>query len=537
MQVPTCMFIESPVPWQGFGINCRVQDGATFSNQLQGINVQFVRFFMEIDDPGVQGIYYSDNVLDSLFTHSVNISQQRAKYLFGTLRNAGAKKIIFTAKSAPSSWLSPDESRELRGDALVAFARLVASGIIVYRRYGMPMDFLEMCDFPISTDDRLLGNSEGTFITPENYVILVRTFKSILGSRGEQELSVLGPPISPLVGRNQFQQDFIAAFSTLQNKDLLHSWSIHVLENDADAAIYNNGTFSGRLYIPEQIKRTIDFIKWASGGTVTKDILVTKFASKATRYSNGVDYGPSAPETSDYALRLMDNVCGILSNNVSATLFWYLSYKKDAKALYRDTGVKRPQRDAVKLLHATMPASGTVYHQVPIEEDDETNGTNDPFDQTMKIFIVDKATFGFILSRAHSTDAALGKLRLSIRNTEWQGTGKSVTMTISCFPKHVSLSGVRKTVDIYADGTMIFEFENLPYNCCIFGRGDVYSHLPPPEPPTPESTYSFPHISDIAAMGTVPEGTIIFDTMRQLLVVLVANGEWIPCQPYGEANR
>lgn len=507
------VFRRSTTPWEGFGLNYRVDDVATTSNQISGLNSQWTRIFLEVEDPGEDGIYYDDDTFDRHWEKSENIQSQSTRFSYATFETAGSK-FIFTARTAPPSWLTTDGSNELRGDALVAFARMCVSGVIVHKLYGMPVNWVEIVDEPSTTN--------GTFVTPDNYVVLVSSFKSILQARISADptllldVKVMGPGLSCVVPKFQPSEPYVTAFMNTEN--VLDAWSVHVLENEIDAQFYNMGNFDARNYVKNQLTQTIHFMKWT---LPSLPVYVTKFATNATRYSQGIDYGFGAPETVEYGMRLMDNVCGIVSSGASSALSWYLAYKNDNKALYRKDGSKRPQRDALALLNKALPTNGTIF--LPAD-----TSTGNPVDQTLKAFVASRNSFGFILSRPQKEDGAGGNLVLRIENPDWSSVKSVSTSTFSCFPSYVSLSDIEKSVKV-ENSVMEITLKELPLNCVIYGKGDVYAAPPLLAPPMQKMSVPVPRVTDVTNLTIKNEGDIIYDVAKKSFMVYVG-GKFIPCQ-------
>lgn len=513
-------FKSSPIPWEGFGINIKVDDGSTMTNQLQGLNSQWTRIFLEISDPGADGIYYDNAAFDRLWERSQNIQTQITRFAYATFELMQSK-FIFTARSAPVSWLTTDGTNELRGDALVAFARLFVSGILVHRKFGMPVHWVEILDEPSTVD--------GTFINPDNYVILVSTFKSILAERlapSSVDIHVMGPGLSCIVTKAQSIEPYIDAFKNTTvttpagSIPLLDAWSIHVVENPIDAPFFNAGTFDARCYVANQLKKTVRLMGYTIPGI---PVYVTKFGTNATRYAQGIDYSAGAPETVEYAMRLMDNVCGILQSGASSALSWFLNYRNDKKALYRKDGTRRPQRDALALLNKIVPTNGKIFNC-----NDTLTGT--PSDQTLKGFVSAGNSFGFILSRPQLNDAASGKLKLSVSNTEWNLSTYRCTMTLYAYPSSISLGAVKQTVSS-GNGKLTIDLQNLPYNCIVYGKGDVYAYPTLLTPTIPRLPINIPRVFDVTRLVNVNTGDIVYNTSSGNLMIFV-DDKWHPCQTY-----
>jgi hypothetical protein len=518
----TCVSTFSPmsVPWEGFGINIRVDDAATIVNQLHGLNAQWSRIYLEVSDPGIDGIYFDNETFDLIWERSENIQTQITRFTYSTFELMGSK-FIFTARSAPLSWLTTDGTNELRGDALVAFARFFASAVIVHRKFGMPVPWVEILDEPSTID--------GTYISPENYVILVQTFKSILADRlsaNAMDIQVMGPGLSCIMTKLQTVEPYIVAFANsnaVTVPPLLDAWSVHVLENETDAEHYNAGTFEARQYVKQQLRKTILLMNWTIQGI---PVYVTKYGTNATRYPLGIDYASGAPETVEYAMRLMDNVCGIVSSGASSALCWFLNFKNDKKALYRNDGSRRPQRDALALLNKILPTQGNIFQSQNLVTNDPSN----PSDQTIKTFVASRNSFGFILSRPHLTDDCGGQLKLIINNGEWNASKYRCTVSLYAFPNYISLGAVKKEITT-SNGSMSICLKNLPYNCVIFGKGDVYATPTSLVPSIPKGPIYVPRVYDPTILQNIKNGDIIFNVQTGVLMVRV-DGVWKSCQTY-----
>jgi hypothetical protein len=444
--------------WHGFGINTTIDTTAPLSNQIHGtmrLSTYWAKIYLELADPGKDAIYFDDDMLDQIWETSNCIQNKLTLFTYSSFEFA-KPHFIFTMRSAPQSWLTTDGANELRGDALQAYARLFASAIIVHHKHKMPVSWVELIDDP--------STNQGSFITPENYVVLIQTFREILRQRISSidsiYIRIMAPGIS-VMHRHQTVEPYIAIFT---QEPVIDAWSIQVLEPEIDTVDYNVGTFDARHYIRNQLHRMVQMMR-----LIRSDIPIyaTKFATNATRFSHGIDYGKGAPETIEYTFRLLDNVCGILNNGVSAALCWFLNRRNDKKSLYRNDGSKRPQRDALSLLNKIIPETGQVY--IP---DNPTHGN--PQDQTIKACVVSGNAFGFILCRAHSADASVGHLSLSVDNPNWDvSTTLKCTMSLHVFPNHISIDAVTRNIQI-TNGILKIELNKLPYQCIIFGKGDVY---------------------------------------------------------------
>lgn len=444
-------------------MNIRIEDVPTMTNQWVGLNAQWLRIYLEMDDPGTDAIYFDDAAFDNLWSQSPRIQNRITRFVYDTFASRGSK-FIFTPRTAPRSWLTTANGiNELRGDALVAFARYFASAIVVHKNNGMSVSWVEMLDEPASLD--------GTFVSPDNYVVLVKSFKSILATRLNDAnnnnivdpVRVMGPGISCMIPKGQTVDPYIAALQGA-NDDLanptLDAWSLHALENKIDSTYYNDGTIDARTYVRDRLKFTISVMNATLPGV---PVYVTKVGSNATRFSQGIDYGLVAPESAEYAMRIVDNFCDIVAAGASMAISWFVTFRNDNKALYRVDGSPRPQREALLLLNRVFLPSGTIYLEQDTYVDDQTN----------KLFVVRGNSFGFVLSRAQLSDNLYGNVVMQIENPDWNANNLTTVINLYIFPSNSLVNRIDKNVTM-EPGLMTITLRNVPYNCVVYGKGDVY---------------------------------------------------------------
>jgi hypothetical protein len=331
-------------------------------------------------------------------------------------------------------------------------------------------------------------------------------------------MKVMGPGLNCMFIKNQNTDPYISIF--LGTNSLIDAWSLHVIENPIDSIYYNNGDFASRNYVLNQMKLTTSRMKWTLPGL---PIYVTKFATNASKYSMGIDYGIPAPEVVEYGIRLMDNACGIISAECSSLLSWYLSYKHDHQSVYRDDGSKRHFRDALQLLNRNLPVAGTIYNQ---------SNTSNVHDETMKVIVVSQNSFGFILSRAQLMDlTGSNKMTLKLTNSNWQTSNNIIaTLSLSSYPSYVDTSGIEKTA-VISSGELDITLQDLPCNVVIYGRGDIYMMPPLLAPPLQFLMMNMPKVSDLSSLNGVIENDLVYHLQDHSLKIY-KNGVWLKCQLY-----
>ena len=206
-------------------------------------------------------------------------------------------------------------------------------------------------------------------------------------------------------------------------------------------------------------------------------IFIIKNSSRRTMFDLNIDYGSSKGETDEYAFKIADDICSVMSSSYpSYFLSDFVNDKNNATALCRNDGVRRPQFGLYSLFNTLMPSSGYVYKQTTPPLLTLPPMTTDvvPDDQTLKMLIVNGNTFCFMLSRSQSIDNNNGKVSLKIKNQQQWVNMTTCTLLFDCFPNNRSLTNVGYDYNMDDDGTLQIELDGLPYFCVIFIRGDMY---------------------------------------------------------------
>ena len=445
------MHVESSIVWLGVGANETYHEGSNRIATTDRLHPYWVRIPLVIPDPGRDALELDDASMDSLWEPYVS------RIACSGLADGFGNNVIFYGGQVPRSWLS--NIQELRGDALVAYARLLVSAVCSFKRTSVQFTWIEVCEEPNR-------KHQGTaLLTPENHVILVKIFKTHLQHRldSANEIKLMGPCMSHLISRAEYAQPYVAAF-TGSNSLLLDAWSMHIAEASEDSQHYNGGTFCARKYVYREMTRDMMFLKW-----VNQDIpvFVTKLCTRACRYSSGINYGLGAPETVEHALRIVESAINVVRAGASMILPWQVYDDENVTprnmSLFRRDGAQRPHFQALAMINDTLPYEGTVYQ----------NESENVGDETITVAVVRKTSFGFIFGRAHQSDSLNGRYEFKLSNVDWRDS-REATVNLTAFPSYVSLTGADRTITIDASGTLSLSFAELPYNCVIFGRGDVY---------------------------------------------------------------
>ena len=127
-----------------------------------------------------------------------------------------------------------------------------------------------------------------------------------------------------------------------------------------------------------------------------------------------------------------------------------------------------------------------------------------------------------------------GKYTLKLANPAWKTAAETLsfvaTISLSAFPTYVSLTGTDRVVTVDTTGTLSIEFQELPYNCVIFGQGDVYAtNLSTSQPPAscPAKTcLEVDRVSDTSQVQSPTEGVLVWSILDRGLMTYVS-GKWI----------
>ena len=448
---PTVFSVSLGDSFEGFGVNSITDNGLVLSNYLTNMSLNWSRLHLKSNDPGPDGIGYTNQQFDDLWTNSDDVTNGNTRFTFSALQ-AAQTKIILTIDSE-NSFLPNNGKNELIGDSLTAFARYWASAIKVHLDLGLTIEWVDLCE----NIDSLTPVS--TYISPSNFVVLCTIFKQILVSRGITGIKIFGPNVKVPI-KSQFNSQYIVSFLNT-SPGIIDAWSLNCMEITSDQLYYNTGDFNSRMYMYNQVSRIISQMR----ATLILPVYISKFSTRATKYSLGADYGPVASEVTEFAIRLVDNMCGLLSLGVSNVMFWHIFKKFDRYSLYGNNGNKRPQKELLELLSHSMSTKGKTF----------TTSTFPTGDETIKALIVDNNTFTLVLSRPILTDTYNSKAFIEINNPLWNATNYNVTVSFYIFPSYISTVGIRYNTTVNG-GVLRLHLNMLPYNCVIFAKGALYDY-------------------------------------------------------------
>ena len=436
---------RGPHVWQGLGANIISADATRLSNALNQVNFRWGRLHIEAPDPGASAIAFSDAQWDAYWKDPITAC--RSTYLTLVSKRMS---ILYALSRPPLSFL--DSTRALRGDALVAFARMSVSAVMTIHKRNMKVEWVQICHAPSD----LRGNA---YMTTNNMMILVQAFRTILLSRSESlKVKLIGPGLQHLLSQNQASEPYITA------KVPWDAWTIDILEPVTDERFYNAGNFEARKYVQRRLEQTLRFMNRARPG-IPK--FITAVSTNATRFQIGIDYGPSASEITEYAFRILDTLCHLVNAGCVTSFPWFIPGRKhDNRSAYRANGSKRPFYEILSLFSHCVPVESAVFSV--------QKALTDVQDETIKLIACKDNTFGIVLSRAQADDATAGALRLEIKNDDWKSDkATTVTMTFSLFPESVSADMIQHTVEV-VNGLLTLSMKRIPYNCAIFIKGDIY---------------------------------------------------------------
>lgn len=240
--------IQTSLTWNGLGVNETYSEDFERSMITERMHAEWVRVPLSINDPGKNAVGSTDAAFDELW------ASYAARVAYSGLVTSTMDRVIFYGGDVPRSWLT--NTRELRGDALLAYAKLVTSAVIAFRNAGVTVSWVEVCERPDSS-----FRCGTPLLTPDNYVILVRAFRAHLTIRNTGAVKVLGPSLSRVISASEYTEPYVSAFA---KQTPLDAWSLHVTEPVSDAPCFNAGTYGARTYIGRALPRTLMFMRWIS---------------------------------------------------------------------------------------------------------------------------------------------------------------------------------------------------------------------------------------------------------------------------------
>jgi len=437
------IFTPSNKIWLGSGVNVWASNTNT-ANQIKGLNCTFARLWISSNDSDIVSLSYDDSQMDALWLESPQIAQWFIANSVTMLENNGIllEHVIFTM-DAPVSWLNTGNT--LTGQGLISYSRLWVSLINILAQYhNISVKYIESANEP---------NGRSEYISPSDYYNLTLNIKHIASARNITGFQIIGPGISSVLMETQTIEPWTIGFAS--DPKLLDTWSIHVYEYDIDA-IDNDG-FVARTYVRRQLALNVAMMNSVNP---KMPIFATEYATLCQTFANGKNQSINAPNTIDYAFRVTDNFCGMLSNGVEVAILWQLATQSwnpaDIMGLWTTTGTVRPEYTAFSMANSILPVGGVIYIDNPY-----ING-----DQTIKALVASSTNFGMILSRYQTIDALDGNLSIRIKNRAIQLTNISFT----AFPTNITTSNI--TFSSYANGGYIYlELSNIPYSSIIYLKG------------------------------------------------------------------
>lgn len=513
----TTVFTPTSNDFTGVGTNIWVTD-QRLNEELAGLNFSSARVWIDTEDPGKNAIWWDDVGMEALWKNSSKITSGATLKASRVLADHGILP-VYTIGNAPLSWLSTDGNRTLSGDAVVAFARYWVAGIKILQGLGIKVPWIEPTNEP--------SGWWTMYVSPKDYVWMVESIRSIARARGVTGFKIMGPGLPNTLGTWETNEPWTEAFSV--NPSLLDAWSIHVYEKDA----VNDGTLKSRCHVGNQLGKNMEIFKRVNPKL---QVWVTEFATKATKFTAGIDYGErAAPDTVEYAVRLADNFCGIAKCGVVNAQMWQLATQSwdpnNTMALYRVDGSVRPQHEMFQMLDKTFPVPGKIFVDQGLPAGDET----------LKTCIVSGNLFGIVLSRGQKTDALQGSANLVIQNPAWSNATSVADLDVYVFPSSTVVQVIK--AGTASSGQVKLSLANMPYGSVVYVTGRVVTGTtptPPPAPtPVPAPTPTVPTISikiptynGTTGLPTVKENDIYYDTVTKTLQVY-KNGRWTKAQVVG----
>lgn len=491
--------VTNTTPFLGTGINSEPVPGVLLSNYLQGFN-KLTWSRLIVQGPTDGEVSFDDAAFDTLWINFFE-ADTSVRFSASILQNSGTT-IIFTIDNG---FLQNDGRTQLTGDTITAFARYFASMIYCLKSIlSINVSYIEMIC-------RLTPN----YISPSEYVLLIQTFKQIATTRNLMSIFVVGPNVDMLKS-GVLTDPYITAFE----EGIIDAWSFNAKENVNDKSVYQASTLAARNYF---FTRAIATVALMQSTIPFIPIFVTNFETDASKFSSGIDFGPSASEVTEYSFRVSDTFCGLLNSNVSSILFHKiisLGFDIDTKALYRNDGTKRFFTNALQLMSQDLPLEGTQFNQI------SSDGTDETIKATLVNFGVSSSSYVLLLSRAQQNDAFSGNIVVEIdasSTVNWNGSNYLATYMVDIFPSTMNVSSIICSATV-TNQILNITMSKVPYSCIVIVRGTVYPTIPSPQT-LGTSNINFPNVSSLPNNNNTDGDTVVLVPGNNIYTWV--NNSWI----------
>lgn len=439
--------------------------GGTSGNDLP---FNYVRLVIGTADPLVGNLSNTD--FSPFFSGASYVTDFSSSVIFTEIVRRSMSVIVSFV--FPASWQSVDG--QYTGDTVL---RAMTAYIISGLQFLIPhvnVAYVELFSEP-DNEQSLLG-----WISPTDHVLLSMYTQAAFGLNNIQ-VGIVAPCRSSVMASGHFHDSYVEKLQSA--KSTVSAWGVHVQEDPMDAtdetSIANKGDMTSRSLVWRCLRKTV-----ANMDAVVMELpkIATKFASNAQylppcRLSDGSSGSLntiSAPDSNEYAVRVCENLMGLISAGISVACYAGLTPWAgiEERSLVNSDGTLRPVGKLFKILFSVLaPFPCQIY--CPME-------VNPVEDQTIKLLLATAGEFCFILSRPGNADALAGKLRLVMQNEAFTVQSMITGTSVKSFPDAMTTStpGIdlsQIVIDWYfTTGTLTMDVSGIPYGgCIVFITGEV----------------------------------------------------------------
>jgi hypothetical protein len=209
-------------------------------------------------------------------------------------------QVILNMFGGPAAWLGT--GNRLKSENFDDFARLWASQVYFFKSRGLRINYIELANEP--------EGNWNIYIPGYDYNTVVKLVRQYLDSRGLTDVGIVGPGLAYLYHGPTW-------ISALDSGGIaaLACWSTHAWDEgwgNTDAL----PSFLDQRW-QDYFGAAIDSVD----PTHSKPVIVTEYATGVRTY-NGVTYGDTFTETSQFAQRSYENSLTLVNNGANVLCYW-----------------------------------------------------------------------------------------------------------------------------------------------------------------------------------------------------------------------
>ncbi|MBN2513596.1 MAG: hypothetical protein JXB18_11720 [Sedimentisphaerales bacterium] len=254
-------------------------------------------------------------------------------------------QVILNMFGGPAAWLGTN--RRLKAENFDDFARLWATQVYFFTSRGHQVRYIELANEP--------EGDWNIYIPPADYNTVVKQVRQELDSRGLADVGIVGPGLAYLYHGPSW-------ISALDNdaRAALAGWSTHAWDEG-----WGN-TDALPSFLDMRWREYFGAAAAQADPSGDKLIIVTEYATGVRTY-NGVNYGSSYTETTQFAQRSYENSLTLLNNGANVLCYWEAANQSwqpsPMSGLLRTDSSLRPVYYALKTLAPYIPDGAMVLQK------------------------------------------------------------------------------------------------------------------------------------------------------------------------------